>query len=648
MHVYGSAAFRSCSRSFRSMVAADGRTLLIQDSYRLSDNDMSKVLQAMDIDTGTVVVGDRVLGFAPVRDLVVAALADNPSTLGVYRVPDLAPVRTVPIGVPADEQGLAAGGGTVAVLCGEAGSVVVLDTGTWQARHVDLPGRPVCVTVSDDGALVVVGTDQGRTGRVVVVDAASGTIRYLLTGPRKAVGSVAVRGDLVVASTPDLVLAWTLPPSTATRRSTAAPKASTLYTSGKNKAAIAGVTPGGLVLARDGPVTAAVEPVTGQVVWSSADMHWSSRVILAGDRLIWAGEREVYDRDPESGTVRQTWPVWGPAHLHGVTPELVAFSTMPGGRVELLHKLDGPSSNPAGHGSLVRDVSFDGERFATVADDRWAFVWSRGQTDPVVVIDGARQERPGAAVHLTGDALYTSFGGCVQRWSLDGSATTATPSAESMRFDDDVTLIRVLPGSRLLLAAVRAARWGSGELRLLDAVTLETVDRSSLDSTVYAAYPLDDHRLLLCGDRVAVEYDTVACRHIRRKIHADQPATHARNHLYPDRSLLIETRTYWTERETGHGLSFGGRLTVTDLTDRTVRHDRIETEEFTGRGDLSADGVFATPHRDAIRLWDLDAGKVVHELPAPPLINRVWWFPDGNSLLTSTHNGALHEVPGMP
>ncbi|MEV0611632.1 hypothetical protein AB0I61_35365 [Polymorphospora rubra] len=130
-------------------------------------------LQAMDVDTGQFVVGDRVEGFVPVGDVVVAVLAADRSTLGVYRVRDLAPVRTVPIGVPVDDERLVAGGGTVAALCREAGSVVVLDTRSWQARQVDIPGKPASVAVSDDGAHVVVGTGQGRTGRVVVVDAAT-------------------------------------------------------------------------------------------------------------------------------------------------------------------------------------------------------------------------------------------------------------------------------------------------------------------------------------------------------------------------------------------------------------------------------------------------------------------------------------------
>ncbi|MEV7232220.1 hypothetical protein AB0M79_35250 [Polymorphospora sp. NPDC051019] len=656
MQIYGSNAYRSPSRSFRTLFSADGRTLLVRDMDRSFDNDMVDALQAMDVDTGQFVVGDRVEGFVPVGDVVVAALAADPSTLGVYRVRDLAPVRTVPIGVPADDERLVAGGGTVAALSHEAGSLVVLDTRSWQARQVDIPGKPACVAISDDGAHVVVGTGQGRTGRVVVVDAATGTVRYVLTGPRKAVESVAVHGDLVIAGVEDLVLTWTLPTATAaatgTRRPTAAPKARTLHTFGNHWANIVGVTPGGLVIAHNGHVIAAVDPATGQVAWSSPDLLRSSQLTLAGDRmictlagdrLITSGERAVSDRDPETGAVRQAWPMWG-VFIRGVTPQVVAVTKAGVGRVDLLRKNDGAAHHPAGHGCLVRDVSFDGERFATAGYDRWAFVWTRGRADPIAVVDGGHHGPPGQAVHLTDDQLYTSFGGCVQRWSLDGSKTP-TLWAESTGFDDNLTLIRLLPASDLLLVAVRAARWGAGELCLLDPTTLEKVDRSALDWTVYAAEPLDERRLLLRGDRVTVEYDTVAGRRIRRKIHAGQPDTRTHRYLYPHRSLQIEKRTYVTTKDTGE-LAERGWLTVTDPTDGTVRHDRIETVEFTGRGDLAADGVFATPHPDAIRLWDLDAGKVLHELPTPPLIHQLWWFPDGRSLLASTYNGGLHEVPG--
>ncbi|GAA2575663.1 hypothetical protein GCM10010399_01470 [Dactylosporangium fulvum] len=639
MQTYGSDAFRSLTRSTRSTFAADGRTLLLCGVL----SGPTDVLQAMDVETGAVVGGDRVIGFVPVGDLVVAALTDNPSTLGVYRVRDLAPVRTVPVGVPVDDRGwrcLVAGGGRVAIRCGEPATVVVLDTDTWQARHVDLPSRPTDMAVGDDGALVAVGTAQGRTGRVVVVDAVAGTVRHVLTGPRKAVGSVAVRGDLVVASAGNQVLAWTLPPAPApgTRRSAAAPKARLLHTVENVEATVVGLTPGGLVLVHGRSVIAAVDPVAGQVVWSADSTNWSR---LAGDRLICTRYGEVCERDPESGTVRRTWPVWRSVGIAGVTPQLVAVGT--GARVEPLAKQGGAPDHPAGHDSPVHDVSFDGERFATAARDRWVFVWSRGQADPVAVIDGSDQSRPSRAVHLTGDELYTSYGGSVQRWSLDGSARTAALSAESgwLQSRGDVTLIRPLPGSGLVLVATEAPRRGLGGLHLLDATTLSTVDSSALDWTLYAADPLDEHRLLLRGDRYTVEYNTVARRRVAQKAYTGR--YYARiHHLYPDRSLLVEARSYPNDRDP----SCRGWLAVTDLTDGTVRHDRIETEEFTGRGDLSAAGMFVTPHPDAIRLWDLDAGKVVHELPAPPLINGVWWFPDGETLLVSTDTGALHEVAG--
>ncbi|MEV0396989.1 hypothetical protein [Polymorphospora rubra] len=42
-------------------------------------------------------------------------------------------------------------------------------------------------------------------------------------------------------------------------------------------------------------------------------------------------------------------------------------------------------------------------------------------------------------------------------------------------------------------------------------------------------------------------------------------------------------------------------------------------------------------------MWDLDAGKVVHELPAPATY-RVWWFPDDRSLLACADNGAVREM----
>jgi hypothetical protein len=60
---------------------------------------------------------------------------------------------------------------------------------------------------------------------------------------------------------------------------------------------------------------------------------------------------------------------------------------------------------------------------------------------------------------------------------------------------------------------------------------------------------------------------------------------------------------------------------------------------------VSNDGVLATPHPDAIRLWELPSRWLLRELPVPGEVSRLWFHPDGSALLVGGRNGALHDLP---
>lgn len=631
---------------------AGGETLLVgSDRYH-----QGRPMQAVDAATGEVADSEPVGAFALVGAAVFAVRAADPSTLGVYRAHDLSRMRTVPVGVPLDATGrgyrlLAAGGDTVAAACADPPTVAIVATADaaagptagdgagWPVRRVELPAKPSCVGVSDDGALVAVGTDQERSGRVLIVDAATGAVRHTLTGPRAPVHQVMVTGGRVVAAAGTRVLTWALPPAPPpgkaapagrAARTPAAPRAAVIAAA-KKSAWLVGVTARGTVVVHrleEGLV--GVDPASGQEVWSDDSM--AVEAVMNGDRLVVNRHRTIVEMAADTGAVLREWPDPAVGHVRAAVADRVAV--VRGSQIAVLREPGVGPRFPAAHGDQVLAVSFDGERFATTGRDGRVFVWRRGQAEPSTVIDGQTPVWPGLGVHLDGDDVWTTFRHKVQHWHVDGSLR-----AESEWLKTTGTLVRPLPNG-LLLVATETSRGGYGELCVLDAATLEILDRKRVERSLHDAVWADERHLELNGRLLTITFDVVTRQRTRE--HLYEPETQAtEQHMLPDRSLVVGAGPALAADGT---LSLG-HLTVTALADGARHHLLSTTESFTGRGAALPNGPFATPHRDAIRLWNIETGTVMRELPAPPDIATLWWFPDGSALLVGTRGGALHEVP---
>ncbi|GIJ71446.1 PQQ-binding-like beta-propeller repeat protein [Virgisporangium ochraceum] len=613
MQEYGSGRFRGMSTHGRRRFSTDGRTVL-QNLGRL---------QAVDVETGEVVTGAKVGAFVPVGGHVVAV---NGSALEVYRAAGLEPVRTVEVGVTLGldrRPCLAAGGGLVAALANDdgAGTLAVVDTGTWQVRLVGLDAVPSCVAVADDGSVVAVGTDLGNGGRVLLVDPATGTVTATLTGPRAPVTGVAVRGDRVVAAAGARALAWELPPPGRKK----APKATVLLAA-KKPASLVGVTSAGTAVVHAEKLFG-VDAVTGQTAWESA---WVSGAMLCGDRLVVDRYRTVVELDPATGAELRRWETPAYAWLAAVASDRIAVEFH--ARVEVLGDCDTWPSAFDGHMAAVRSASFDGERFATGGHDQQAFVWVRKRPQPLFGVLGSEHDREGA-VYLAGDDLYTGFGHGVQRWHVDGTHEASVDGLKSTP-----TLIRRLPNG-LVIVATKVSRSRYGELYLLDGKTLSVLDNGRIGMDLLYADIVDDRHVRAYGARLDITYDFAARQRVSETDHG-RPALGDASYLLPSRGILVETGRWWPA-----GGSSGQWISVYDLSARDFRHRRLVTEPIVGRAALSPTGLLATPHADAVRVWDLDTGSVLRELATELVPESLRWFPDGTALLASAVNGALHELP---
>ena len=183
--------------------------------------------------------GPRARAVAAHGDLVAVASDERPDAVTQLMLRELTAREEIDAGGRVHQ--LAMGGGTIAALTAEPYALALIVDGT--THRIDLPDKATCLSVSPDGTLVAVGTDQGRTGDVLVVDATTGTIRHTLTGPRAPVGAVAVSAahDVVVAAAGPRVLGWT--------PSTKKPKARSLCAARRAGASLAGITRAGRLIA---------------------------------------------------------------------------------------------------------------------------------------------------------------------------------------------------------------------------------------------------------------------------------------------------------------------------------------------------------------------------------------------------------------
>jgi WD40 repeat protein len=626
MRSYGSDAYRTLTRSNRFVFSADGTVLFAaawQEHY-------PNVLHAIDVATGAVTVGERVTGVAVVGDRAVAPLAADPATLAVFQGSELAFVRKLPARGPVT--GIAAAGGTIAAVTREPEAVVVVDTDTWSVRHTDLPATPSCVYVVPDGSAVLVGTDRGTAGSVVVVPVGDDAAGRVLTGPRAPVRAVAgsTGHDLVVASAGTRLLGWS--PALGSAR----PAKSRVLLAAKHPTHVVGVTPGGLVLVRvERHALTAVDPSTGVVAWS---VEQYGTAVLHGDRVLSVHLGEIRELDPETGGVRHTWTAPGFADLEAVADDAVA-ATLGGTRVSLLRPgQPWPAPAGSGHDEPVLAVSWQpgGDRFASTGDDGRVFVWSRDRAEPLLALRPDRVTSDGLAVHLDAETVYTTFNNRVQRWAAGDGALIA--ASEPLRWS--VTLVLPLPGTGLVLAATRVPRRSYGERYLLDERTLAIVDSTRVDRTLHSARWLADGRVELRGNLHTVLFDPATRAEVGGQVFTSGDYSRE-HHLLPERSLLVETHTM----RRAHGAPTRGWLHATDLTTGTVLFDYAETEPMLGSAAVSSDGVLATPHADAIRLWELPSRRLLRELPVPGEVSRLWFHPDGSALLVGGRNGALHDLP---
>lgn len=258
-----------------------------------------------------------------------------------------------------------------------------------------------------------------------------------------------------------------------------------------------GCTAGGLVLELGylEPLVA-LDPATGSEVWS-LDQYGPHAI--EGDRVISVRFQELREIDGPTGQVRRSLVAsLELLHTVAVHGDAIAVATR-GARVQHLPRTATawPARRGSGHDEDVLGVSFAGARFATAGFDPRVVAWERGRSEPIVEVRPRTTEGvwPGHAVHLAGDALFTTFARGVQRWSVRGGALCASIE----RLKDDVTVVFPLPEHRLVIAASEATRRTHGELYFLDLETLAIVHEVRLEKTCRRARRLDPDRVELTG-----------------------------------------------------------------------------------------------------------------------------------------------------
>lgn len=598
---YGPPAYRTAEQHASFTCGDDGRTLLAGNFYDLQHGSPGP-FEAIDQATGTVTAGPPVTAFATGGDVVAATVAGRPDAVTLLALHGLTPIREVAADGPVTR--LAAGGGTIAA----AGDGHLLVIAAEAEHRLVLPaGTPSCAAVSPDGTLIAIGVDKGRGGNVLVVDVTTGALRHTLTGPRAPVTSLAVSAthDLVAAASGPRVLGWT--------PSDRKPRAAVLWSATKDTA-VAGITPAGRVVASADKT---------EVVSIGSSVEWSAPaygpVLVTGGRVLSTRFTEVREHDPATGAVGHVWTC-----EQTITELTGAAGTVAGSDLSARPLLfrDGeptPADPCRGHTAKVNAISFDGDRIATAGQDRRICVWERDRSEPSHTIRAA--DRAGGVL-LTGDTLVAGTGRRLGRWTLG----EAEPHVTSEVLKDDVVAVELLRDRDVLLVGCENTRRTYGMFYLIDPRTLEIRQSARSDrvggTVTYVPGAQTFAMTWATGRRIVdlVTLETVS------EVSRFADGFARTDFTTPDQDLLV--------RVGRDSLEIAGKVTPLPAA-------------VTATAAMSPRGAFATPHADAIRVWDLRAGRITHELPVPKAITAgadLHWSPDGDAIMVCYGSGLCVEA----
>jgi WD40 repeat protein len=610
---YGSPAFRASTSHARFIGTDDGRTILVTGHERVD---------AIDLDTGALTTGPRGTVVATHAGVVAVVPEDRPDTIALLTLPGLTPRAELGAGGPVYR--LAMGGATIAALTAEPYALTLIVDGT--THRLDLPGKATCLAVSADGTLVAVGTDKGRSGNVLVVDATTGTLRHTLTGPRAPVTAVAVstEHDVVAAAAGPRVLGWT--------PSAKKPKAVSLWASPKEAAALAGFTSSGRLIAW-APLTATVsiDPAAGTVDWETFS---SGPALVHGDRVVSSQHHVCHEHDPSTGAVVHSW-----THRQYVNHLSAVGDTIVGSGMESRPALFRPGTTDVpdlgdGHSQSVIAVAFDGDRFATTGEDLRVCVWERGLPSPLftVPIDSLPvypHRRHGLA--LDGGTLFVGDRTQLLRFTVGDPE----PEARSEELDGWVIAV-ASPADRDEVLVACSKGYRNGTLYRLGARTLEIrAQAKAADVIGTIEYTPGSATFDMRWGTGFRTHEIKGFKDVGGWAH---PAYNPQIGLTPDHSLLVSI----------YSSAVSSTLHVQDVAAQAPLHDSITIPAVIGEPCMSPGGLLTTGHADGIRLWDVRSGTLAGEVPlhTPPDRGAILrWTPDEKAILLNHASGALHEVP---
>jgi WD40 repeat protein len=586
-------------------------------------------------------LGPRIGAFAVGDDEVWAVLADEPSQVVRMGLPDLAVRERRDAGGPvtaiAASPGAFPRAGDRLVVGLATGEIVRLDpapVGGVGGRAVVARSSapPTAMAFAPSGDRVAVGTESGVVEIVWVTE-----VRVLTTlaGGRGAVGRVLFTPDgaRVVASTPTAIHLWSV--------KSGAPIKPFLA---RMAVEIAGLTASGLLVTNQAQEEiVALDPATGRAAWRLAA---NGPCTVEGDRVFSARFEQLREVDGRTGEILGVTDA--PQMVDAVVAvpgrEVVVVALATGSDLRVVDLATGDwSGGVGGHETDVVAVQFvGGDRFVTGGRDSRACVWQSGRPRPVVTAIGATAfgSDPCGAVHLTQPSegepgqLLAAFGERVARCGLDDGAI----EADSELLGAPVSLVHPVPGTELVLACTEPRQRRYGSLVLLDAGSLQVVHTERIDRKYRRLRIRADGCVRLDGALGWGVFDVARRGFVERGVIPSRDPSRE-HHRSADDGLLVEV----ANRPRPGGSGKRGLIWVTELPAQWTLIGGLETEELSGRADLSRSGRYlATPHVDGrVRVWDLEHGECMVEWDVGAPLAAVWFFPDDWRVLGSTTEGEL-------